>query len=147
MKFKIGFTIDAETLFGIMAKVLPIEELTVEELTPPPVVAPPRHNLRAQIKSLGADSLLPGPKVRKKQRTGRGPDLKSGINGVIVKAMADGQEHRAVDLAPLLQAAGFSSNSIASRLGSLRLHGVVKQVGGGRWRLTDPVLNAWKQSA
>ena len=31
IKYKLAFTIDSETLFGILSKFLPIEDLTVEE--------------------------------------------------------------------------------------------------------------------
>ena len=39
MKFKIGFTIDGETLFGMLSKMLPIESLSVEEIVPKPTLA------------------------------------------------------------------------------------------------------------
>ena len=32
VKFKLGFTVSAETLFGLLSKMLPIEDLSVEEV-------------------------------------------------------------------------------------------------------------------
>ena len=40
VKFKLGFTVSAETLFTLMSKLLPIEDLSVEEVIErPPVPA------------------------------------------------------------------------------------------------------------
>jgi hypothetical protein len=41
IKYKIGLTITAETLFGMMAKFLPIEDLYVEEILPQPTRVEP----------------------------------------------------------------------------------------------------------
>jgi hypothetical protein len=155
VKFRLGFTISAETLFSMMSKVLPIDDLHVEEVFEPDrghghplggfkdTEHLPTHNLKAQIKHLGQDSLMPKqlkPKQPAKQQRRRGVDLKRGINGIIITALSDGAVHRAVDLQPLLKAAGFSENSISSRLQQLKEHGVVRQTGIGAWRLTDPVM-------
>ena len=143
VKFRLGFTISAETLFALMSKVLPIDDLSVEEIAPTP-----KHNIAQQVKRLGADSLMPPPaKQRKKQVNRRGLNLKEGINGVILAHMADGQSYRETDLRPLLKAAGFSENSVSSRLQALLDHGVVKRVGHGQWRLTDPVISIAKEAA
>ena len=109
VKFKIGFEIGAETLFGMLSKMLPIDNLHVEEIVEPP----PRFNLKAQVEKLGADSLLP-PKFapRKKpraKRSGRAVDLKAGINRIIVEVLSDGLPHHAV-----------SSGLTSSRPGSRR---------------------------
>ena len=65
MKFKIGFTIAGETLFGLIAKFLPIEDLSVEELvdkTPQAQPAPARALKRPEPKSLAR------PKVRRRSK-------------------------------------------------------------------------------
>lgn len=136
VKFKIGFEIGAETLFGMLSKMLPIDNLHVEEI----VETPPRFNLKAQVEKLGADSLLP-PKFapRKKpraKRNGIGPNLKAGINRIIVEVLSDNLPHRAVELKTHFKSAGFSENSVGSRLQALRENGVVKQMGDGTWQLT-----------
>jgi hypothetical protein len=128
VKFKIGFTIPAETLFGLLAKVLPIEDLQVEELlvekTVQPRVAPaPRLETLAK------------PKKKVKRRF-RGPILSQGINAIILNHLADDKPHRADELKPLLLAVGFSANSVGSRLQSLREAGVVFQPELGFWQRT-----------
>ena len=132
MKIKIGFTVTTETLIGLMAKMLPdtIENLTFEEVpdgawSPVPYTKP-----------------TVGPKLAKPRRPTRKAskpfDPRTGINGIILTAMADGKPHRAIDLKPLLKAAGFSENSTGSRLQALREKGVVTQLGDGNWQLKGP---------
>lgn len=137
VKFKIGFEIGAETLFGMLSKMLPIDNLHVEEIVEPP----PRFNLKAQVEKLGADSLLP-PKFapRKKPRAkgnGRAVDLKAGLNRIIIEVLSDGLPHHASALRPLFKSAGFSENSVGSRLQALRERGIVKQSGNGTWQLVS----------
>jgi hypothetical protein len=122
VKFKIGFTIDAETLFGILAKMLPIEDLSVEELAPAERAirianAPPRK--------------LPRPK-----RASNGPNLKAGINGIILSALTQ-KPQRASELQPLLKRAGFSVNSISSRLQALERFNILVHDDEGVWRLKE----------
>jgi hypothetical protein len=129
MKYKIGFTIDGETLFGMLARFLPVNDLSVEELAPAPMPRMP------------AAKVLPikhHPKSHKHKRVSKGPALNAGINRVIMDALSDGKAHKAVDLKPLLKAATFSENSVGSRLQALREHGIVEQVGdGSSWRLCE----------
>jgi hypothetical protein len=135
VKFKIGFTIPAETLFGLLAKVLPIEDLQVEELlvtekTVQPQIAPaPR--LQAVSK----------PK-KKSKRQSRGIALNHGINALILNYLADDKPHRAAELQPVLSAAGFSGNSVGSRLQALRAAGVIFQPELGLWQRTRSAQSA-----
>lgn len=122
VKFRLGFTVDGETLFGLMAKMLPIEDLSVEELpaiaghpTPPRLVA---HK----------------PKPQKNKRPNPGPNLKKGINGILMTELKDGPK-RQVNLMTKVKAAGFSENSTSSRLEELRKFGVIERVGDGTWRI------------
>jgi hypothetical protein len=113
VKFKIGFTMDAETLFGLMSKMLPVENLSVEEVFERPSE--------------------PMPRLPHKGRGFPGPDLKKGVNGIIMIALAEGPK-RAVQIQPKVQAAGFSPNSVNSRLEALYRFGVIERVGDGTWR-------------
>jgi hypothetical protein len=129
VKFRLGFTVSAETLFALMSKVLPIDDLSVEEVMDrprPPSALPERKKL---------------PRKAYAKRVSKGLNLNEGINGIILTAMSDGLAHRAADLQPLVKAAGFSPNSVGSRLQALREHGVVKQLDNGGWRLSVPVDN------
>jgi hypothetical protein len=127
VKFKIGFTIPAETLFGLLAKVLPIEDLHVEELLVEKTIQP-RVTPAPRTQALG--------KPKKVKRRSRGLVLNEGINALILNHLADDKPHRAIELEPLLSAAGFSSNSVGSRLQKLRSAGVVFQPELGLWQRT-----------
>lgn len=122
VKFRIGLTITGETLFGLLSKMLPIEDLSVEEIGPSAAVA---KRLAAEPKRIG-----------KRQRPNRGPDLKRGINGIIVMALKDGPK-REVDIAVKVKAASYSPNSTSSRLEALRRFSVIERSDDGTWKLKD----------
>jgi hypothetical protein len=128
VKFKIGFTIDGEMLFGMLSKFLPIENLSVEE------VMPQSDRLVLKPVPAGAMKILAAAKQRRKfKRASLGPNLEKGINGVIMTALSSGPQS-AKDLLPKTVAAGFSPNSVTSRLEELRRFGVIERVGDGTWR-------------
>jgi hypothetical protein len=122
VKFRIGLTIDGETLFGIIAKMLPVEDVSVEEVS----------STLAQRAIAIADR--PRLKQKQKQKRQGKVRLKAGINGIILTAMADGPK-RALELKPLVEAAGYSQNSVNSRLEELRKKGITERVGDGKWRV------------
>jgi hypothetical protein len=131
VNFKIGFEVSGEVLFGLLAKFLPVDNLSVEEVRPKPSSAKPtlaRLDV-AQVKKLA--------KPQRAKRKSKGLNLSDGINGIIMGILRDGQPHRATDLEDPLKAKGYSGNSVGSRLQTLREHSVVEQIGGGRWRLTE----------
>lgn len=123
VKFKVGMTISAETVFSILARLLPIENLTVEEVLERPVVQTGRIPARSFAK------LLP----KKKRKPSMQLQLDAGINKIIMDMLADGEPHKAVELRPLLIAGGYSANSTSSRLQHLQKHGKIKQWGNGTW--------------
>jgi hypothetical protein len=125
VKFRIGLTIDGETLFGLMAKMLPIENLSVEEV----LDKTPRFDLEAQVRKLGSDK----PKRQINKRPSPGPNLKKGINGLIMTELSTGPK-RAVEMAPAIVAAGYSGNSVTSRLEELRKYGVLEHANDGKWK-------------
>lgn len=125
MKFRINFTVDAQNMFGMLAKMLPVEDVHIEELEP----ARPRlvHNTqivnKAQI-------------VKKRGRRGASSlSLNDGCNKVIMEALADGSPHTAVEIKPWMKAAGLSENSVSSRLAKLRDRGVLTQLERGLWQI------------
>lgn len=135
VKFRIGFTITSNSLFSLIAQVLPVEDISVEEL--PPMTA---HRL--------VKELLPGADlatikrvtakvertVPQKKRASPGPNLNKGVNAVIITALKE-EPKRAGELQPMAVAAGFSANSVNSRLEALREHKVIEPIGDGRWRM------------
>jgi hypothetical protein len=132
VKFKIGFTIDAETLFSIVAKFLPLENLAIEEVVERPRTPAPR--------TLATAALPPRRKRARAGREGEGPNLAEGVNGIIVKHLSDGQPHRAIELKALLKAQGYADSGIGSRLDRLRASKVVFQPDFGLWQLSEAYL-------
>jgi hypothetical protein len=133
VKFKIAFDIDAQTLFGILSKFLPVDNLAVEELTPPPAPRP-MPKVTQQV-----------PRVAKLKRPvahrhGEGPNLKAGIMGIIITHMSDGFGHSPTEFHKALKAAGYSEHSTASRLADLEGRGVIERIQPGIWRLTEKYL-------
>ena len=127
VKFKVKFTIPAETLFGLLAKVLPIEDLHVEELVERPTPA--------ALSQIAQRVISGNAKTRRKRAAPM--DLNNGVNGVIMRHLAEGKPHRANEMKPLLLAAGFSANSGGSRLAMLAEHGHVFQPELGLWQLVQ----------
>jgi hypothetical protein len=122
VKFRINFTIPSETLIGLIGKFLPIEDLSVEELVEKPKLAE---------RAVAIHKLTHRPKRHK--RASPGPDLTRGINGIIMSELSTGPK-RAFDVQPKVTAAGFSPNSVNSRLEELRKFGVVEREGDGKWK-------------
>jgi hypothetical protein len=121
VKFRVGFDIDAETLFGMIAKMLPIDNLSVEEFAP--TEAPKKQ------------AMLPRQAPAKRlQRKSPGPNLEKGINKVIIEILSNGESRRAVEMEPKIKAAGYAKNSVTSRLEFLRAQKIVERHAGG-WRL------------
>jgi hypothetical protein len=122
IKFRVGFDIDSETLFGMIAKMLPIENLAVEELAPAkaePVTRIPHLKMS----------------LARRRRPNPGPDLKAGINRIIVEMLANGKTLRAVDFEAQVERGGYTANSVSSRLDRLKAHGVVEKLPDQTWRL------------
>jgi hypothetical protein len=130
VRFKVAFTIPAETLFGLLARVLPIEDLSVAEVIEhPPIKAAPTPRVQHAIGK---------PKLKLKRDRARAPnDLSLGLNGIILSYLADGKPHRAVEIKAPLAAAGFSPNSVGSALNRLAERKLVFQPEMGLWQLAQ----------
>jgi hypothetical protein len=131
IKYRLGFTIPAEVLFGLLSKVLPIEDLHVEEIvaaTPPP---PP-----AKVKRVAPPSALPPQFEREKRvpRKGVRLDIKSGANAIVMELFSDDKPHRAIELKSLFAARGLSHNGVGSALEKLKKRGLVFQPALGLWQ-------------
>lgn len=141
IKYKLGFTIDSETLFGILSKFLPIENLSVEE-----VIEHPRPDRAIRFDERFD---LPKPQRAKRGRRKGGSyamNLHAGVNAIILQVFADGQPHGAGECKPSIMAAGYSINGIGSRLERLKRYGIAHQPEPGMWQLT-PKGKAAKESA
>ena len=125
VKFKIGFTIDAETLFGMMAKFLPLENLAVEEVVEHERrVAPPP---RLAHSSKGADL------AQIRRRRSFDP------NGGQLKVLVDyTRKHGVVshrELGEALKAGGFSRLGAGSALKRALAKGVLRKHENGGYML------------
>ena len=65
-----------------------------------------------------------------------GPNLKAGINAILLAQLSDGPK-RAEEMKPAVAAGGYSERSVASRLEELRKFKAVKKVGDGTWKLWE----------
>ena len=136
VNFKIGFEVSGEVLFGLLAKFLPVDNLSVEEVRPK---APPGTPHLKEIKKLA--------KPQRAKRKSKGLNLSDGVNGIVMRILEDGQPHRAVEMEGPVKAKNYSGNSVGSRLQNLREHGIVEQIGKGRWRLTEKYIARERVSA
>lgn len=147
IKYRLGFTMSAETLFALMAKVLPIEDLSVEEIAPTPV----REKRITHDPAIRFDKRFDAPKPKRKRKFGtRAPDsykpnLEAGTNAIILKVLADGQIHRTREIKDGYAAGGYNPNGTGSSIERMRKWGVIERVGEGQWRLTKQHMQ--KQSA
>lgn len=139
MKFKIGFTIEGETLFRMMAQFLPVEDMQVEEVfshpAPNPLPSSDTYVSKLTGKTYYKNKALAKP--RQKRRASRPVSLTTGINKIIIDELSHGMARRASDIKPAMIKAGYSANSVASRMQALLEHGVVEHMGDGAWRIAD----------
>lgn len=142
VKFKLGFTIDAETLFGILSRFLPVEDLSVEE------VAQPIPSLSKHVVGLMVRDSKPkpvrAPQVRRTKGSGYKLNLYAGCNAIIMNVLSDNEPHPGTHIAPAMVAAGYAVNGLYGRLERLRLHGYIVKVPYGKWRLTPKGKLAWE---
>jgi hypothetical protein len=121
VKFNIGFTIDAETLFSIVSKFLPLENLSIEEV----VERPERHSAPRVSKVAAMLARADTPKIKRRQRQN------AGVNGGQLKVIADHlrangpASHSEIGYA--LKAAGFSKLGAGSALKRMLDQGVIRK--------------------
>ena len=140
VKFKIGFEIDAETLFGIVAKFIPLDNLTVEEVIERPQHAPRLASPERIAKShhfMDGHKMV-GVRAAQKNKRAQAPagfpvNLEDGVNGVIMGVLADGQPHRFKEFGKASAAKGYARTGMGSRLKQLLEYGVIVRTGVGEY--------------
>jgi hypothetical protein len=130
VKFKVGFVMSAETLFGLIGKFLPVEDLAVEEIVFHEGFVPkPRAVAKlAKLPPSHSEGETPKPKGRKPLT------LDQGMNAVVLKVLGDGQPHRFKEVSEALKAANFSGNGVGNLLKRLVSYDLVVNLGGGLYR-------------
>jgi hypothetical protein len=143
VKFKLGFTIDSEMLFGVLSKLLPIEDLRVEELAPTVLRELRKADLPELLHSLRKPKRA--PQVRHKQGSGYAVNVYAGSNAIVMAHLADGAPHKLTESYPALAAAGYSTNGMFGRVERLVRHGYLVKVGSGVYELTQKGKTAWAE--
>ena len=138
IKYKLGFTIDSETLFGILSKFLPVQDLSVEEVMERPAERP----LIAKGTPFKAPRV---PQVRRKKGSGYALNLYAGSNAIIMATFADGEPHAGVECDAAMSVAGYATNGLYGRLDRLRRHGYITHLRPGQWQLTPKGKAAWAE--
>ena len=133
IKYRLSFVMPGEVLFGLLAKLLPIEELNVEEIAPTPVRA---KAAKAVAEPAHLPRLVKPKKRAPRQRGGFGINTEEGVNGAIMQTLADGKPHRYAELKRAVFAAGYAGSGIGSRLERLHVHKAVVRVQPGLWQKT-----------
>ena len=140
IKYKLGFTIDSETLFGLLSKFLPIQDLSVEEVmerAPDPAIRfDKRFDLPTPVRA---------KQVRRKKGSGYALNLYAGSNAIIMTTFADGEPHAGVECDAAMSAAGYATNGLYGRLDRLRRHGYITHPRPGQWQLTPKGKAAWAE--
>jgi hypothetical protein len=134
IRYKLAFTIDSKTLFGIMAKFLPIEDLSVEEV-------PMEERVNAKMRALAVSipKLKPKRKLRSRapRRTGHKINLHAGVNAILLTFLQDGMPHELVRVFPAVKAAGYATSGMYSRIERLQRHGYIERIATGRYQITQ----------
>jgi hypothetical protein len=133
VKFKIGFTIDAETLFTYVSRFMPdLKDFNVEELySAPPIIERPIP----KVAQLVAHRQIEKP-IKKRNRD-RTHFLQNGANKVVLDLLSDKKSHGSVEIKNAMKAAGFSEKGTGAKLSKLKSYGIIFQTGVGLWQLKE----------
>jgi hypothetical protein len=135
MKLKIGFTIPAETLFGLVAKFLPIEDLSVEEILERPMVKESKvAQLVAQIQPKLTKEKIPH-KPHNPFRHSSGKPLVFFVEEYLNKYST--RPVMWAELSKLATELGFSKSSINNAISRLQERKIMERTGNGKYRLVE----------
>ena len=134
VKFKIGFTIDAESLFAYVSKLMPsLHDFQVEEVyVAPPVVERPIP----KVAQLVATRQIAKP-IKKRKNFDRTRFLTSGANKVVLDILADKKPHNTDEIKAAMKAAGFAETGAGAKMSKLKNYGLVFQPEIGIWQLKE----------
>jgi hypothetical protein len=136
VKFKIGFTIDAESLFAYVSKLMPsLHDFQVEEVyVAPPVVERPIP----KVAQLVATRQIAKPiKPIKKRNVNRQKFLEAGANKVVLDVLADKKPHTSDEIKAAMKAAGFAETGAGAKMSKIKGYGLVFQPEIGQWQLKE----------
>lgn len=127
VKFKLAFTIDGETLFGVLAKFLPIQDLVVEEV-------PDRKADLADIARAFHRPPRAKP-IRKAKGGGYVLNPHAGVNAIILDFLRDGMPHAMSDVVRLVKDKGYSPNGTWNRIERLHRYEYIERIAKGQYQL------------
>lgn len=134
VKFKIGFTIPAETLFGMMSKFLPIEDLHVEEL-----MEQPQQPQIKQARIAKLIAAMPDNQIKKERKKHRQP-FKHPSGRVLTDFVKEFVEKAKGDvswasMSKFTQQLGYEKSSINNAVSRLIEKGILERRGSGVYGL------------
>jgi hypothetical protein len=136
MKFKIGFTVQAETLFHMMSKFLPIEELHVEEIFEAPPTKPQSAIAKLVAKSQSQLQLeKPKAKPKVKIEHFKHPSGKT-VQDFVVEYLKSHPSATWAEMSAYTVSIGYNKSSINNAVTRLVYKKIVEKVAPGIYRLT-----------
>jgi hypothetical protein len=136
VKIEMKIRITPEEFMKMTARYLPFEIVSAGEIVENPLPkAPPAVIALAnkfKAKHAAKREKLVGREMRKSSIR-----LDKGMNGIVLKILADGKEHKTGELIKALIAADYQPSSINSQMAKLSEHGAVVRVSIGRWRIAN----------
>jgi hypothetical protein len=140
IKYKLGFTIDSEVLFGLLSKVLPIQDLSVEEVMErtPQLNDGPRFDERFDLPKRA-------PQVRRKRGNDYELNPYAGGNAVVLSVLGDGEVHPANEFHAPMKAAGYKASGMFTRVKRLKRHGLIVSPAKARYQLTLKGKKVWDE--
>jgi hypothetical protein len=139
VKYKMGFTIESETLFRMMSQFLPIQDLHVEEIIDKPILKAPPISVTPRLMK---------PLMKKSKKVwyrGRDINLNQGANRIIMEYLSDGKPHKAFELKTAFINAALSPNGVGSALAKMEKRGFIFQPGLGLWQLNKEYISQEKK--
>ena len=136
MKFKLGFTVQAETLLMMMSKFLPIEDLHVEEILDAPIK---QQSIVAKlIEKAKIDKPKAPRKVMFKHESGK--SLKDFIHDYI----SQNPKHIASwhEMSKYSVTLGYNKSSINNAVARLEKEGKIQRTAPGKYRLVEAKKSA-----
>jgi hypothetical protein len=141
VKFKIGFTIPAETLFGMIAKMLPIEDLQVEELMEQ---KQPKVDQSRIAKLIAAMPEKKEKKPHKNHIPFRHPSGRT-LTDFVSEFMEKNKGDIAwADLSRFTESLGFAKSSINNAVARLLEKGTIEKRGPGVYGIKKKVISTQK---
>jgi hypothetical protein len=131
MKFKLGFTVQAETLLMMMSKFLPIEDLHVEEILDTPIKQ--QSVVAKLIEKAKIDKPKDPRRVMFKHESGK------SLKDFILEYISQTPKHLATwnEMSKYSVTLGYNKSSINNAVARLEKEGKIHRTAPGKYRLIE----------